>query len=129
MKEMEDVNDCYKQEVESRWGNSDEYRESSRRTEGYDATEWKKIRGEDDAIISTFASLIGYSLDDSKVKETVKRWQFHISHYYYECTDEILLSLGDMYVSDGRFTATVDRYKEGTALFMNQAIHAYVKNV
>jgi len=70
----------------------------NRRTKSYTDDEWKKIRGEDDIIISTFSLLIGSDFLDAKVGETVLKRQNHISRYYYECSDEILLSLGQLFL-------------------------------
>ena len=128
MREIDNAIALHKQEVLNRWGSSNEYRTSRKRTQNYSLNEWKKIRSEDDAIISTFAALVGGDISDSKVIDTVVRWQNHISSYYYTCTDEILLSLAEMYNSDERFTKTLDRFKEGTAEFMSCAIGQYVGN-
>ncbi|NCB01625.1 MAG: MerR family transcriptional regulator [Spirochaetia bacterium] len=128
MKKIDDAMSQYSNEVTSRWNNTSEYKESSKRTQNYTAEKWKKIKSEDDEIIFTFASLINTVVTEDKAKETVKRWQDHISRYYYPCSDEILSSLGAMYVADERFIATLDRFKKGTALYMSEAITSYVKN-
>ena len=46
---------------------------------------------------------------------------------FYDCSDEILEGLGSMYTQDERFSDAMDRYKEGTAAFMSEAIGAYVQ--
>jgi len=38
----------------------------------------------------------------------VEKLQKHISNHYYACSDEILSSLGRMYVGDGRFKKNID---------------------
>ena len=52
-------------------------------------------------------------------------WQEHITRNYYACSKEILQSLGEMYVSDERFTKNLERYGEGVARLMSEAIAAY----
>ena len=52
--------------------------------------------------------------------------QAFITENYYPCSDEILMSLGEMYVSDERFRKNIDRFGgEGTAEFASRAIRAY----
>ncbi len=49
-----------------------------------------------------------------------------ISQTRYNCTNQILRCLGEMYVGDGRFQANIDKHGEGTAAFMHDAIEAYL---
>ena len=50
-----------------------------------------------------------------------------ITQNYYNCTNEILVGLGKMYVADERFKKNIDKYGEGTAEFAAEAISIYVK--
>ena len=129
MSEIQETITMYEKEAREKWGDCDEYSESNRRVKNYRKEDWSKIKEEDNAIISTFASLVGTPVGSEKARETIRRWQDHISRYYYNCSDEILLSLGEMYVSDERFLATLDRYKEGTAKYINEAIIEHIKSV
>ena len=61
-------------------------------------------------------------------KSLVKELQQYISANYYNCTDAILASLGEMYVGDSRFKGNIDRVGgEGTAQFAADAIKEYLK--
>lgn len=52
--------------------------------------------------------------------------QSFITENFYTCTDEILMGLGEMYVSDERFKQNIDSAGgEGTAEFVKQAIFCY----
>ena len=55
----------------------------------------------------------------------VGKWKQYITDHYYPCTDEILAGLGEMYVSDQRFTDNIDVHGIGTARFMAEAIRIY----
>ena len=56
-----------------------------------------------------------------------KKLQEYITENFYNCTDEILLSLGGMYASGGDFTANIDKVGgEGTAEFACRAIEAFI---
>ena len=60
----------------------------------------------------------------------MKKLQDFITENFYTCTDEILLSLGQMYAGGGDFTVNIDKVGgEGTAVFANEAIQAYCKKV
>jgi hypothetical protein len=51
--------------------------------------------------------------------------QNHITENYYLCTNEILVSLGQMYVADERFKHNIDKHADGTAMFICEAIAVY----
>lgn len=66
-------------------------------------------------------------VDSEEVIELVKRWQDHITKYYYDCSKQILSGLGLMYVNDERFKNNIDKNGEGTAEFMSKAIGNYCR--
>lgn len=117
--------DEYKDEVESRWGNTDAYKESIQKTKKYTKTDFEKIEIEAEKIYLDFAKNMDKDVKDEIVQELVKRWQKHITKYFYNCTNEILFGLGEMYVNDERFTKNIDKYKNGLANFINLAIKEY----
>lgn len=49
----------YDREASERWGDSDAYRESARRTKGYTAEDWKRYRAENEAIMRDAAAAMG----------------------------------------------------------------------
>lgn len=58
----------------------------------------------------------------------VKRLQAYISENYYQCTPEILQTLGAMYGAGGEFAENIDKAGgEGTAKFAERAISIYCK--
>lgn len=117
----------YAEEARERWGNTDAYKESERRTKNYNKEDEKRIQKEADSIFAAFAELRGVPADDVKVQLLVKDWQDHISKYYYHCTNEILRGLGLMYTADDRFQINIDGHGEGTAALMSEAIAYYCK--
>lgn len=122
-----DLKKQYAEEARERWGNTDAYKESERRSKNYNKDDEMRIQKEVDAIFTAFAELRGTSPDDAKVQLLVKDWQDHISKYYYDCTKEILRGLGLMYTADERFQKNIDRHGEGTAALMSEAIAVYCK--
>ena len=68
----------------------------------------------------------GESADSNIAQGIVKRLQDYITANFYNCTDEILAGLGQMYVADDRFRSNIDKSGEGTAEFVSAAIRVYV---
>ena len=119
----------YAQEVRERWGNTQAYEESVKKTANYDKEQWEKITGEANDVFRAFAEERERDFSDGVLQSLVERWRAHISRYYYECTPDILSGLGEMYVLDERFKGNIDKFGDGTAETMSKAIAVYCKNI
>ena len=117
----------YETEARSRWGNTDAYREHEQKTKGYTKEKWTEINDGLMAIFAEFAACraSGAQATSEVAKELVAKLQAYITAHYYTCTDEILAGLGKMYVADERFKKNIDKYGEGTAEFVSDAISKY----
>lgn len=124
--EIEQAKEKYAKEVQSRWGNTDAYQQSSKRTAAYTKEDWKEVGGKMDELLKAFADHVGEAPESAAVQELVEAWQKYITDYYYDCTNEILAGLGQMYVADERFTKNMDKFKEGTAELISRAIEIYI---
>jgi len=127
MAEINEAKEKYAKETEDRWGTTDAYKESQKRTARYNKDDWQKITAEYEENLKAFAGMIGGNPESREAQELVAKWQGHISKYYYDCTREILAGLGQMYIADERFSKNMDKYAEGTAEFISKAIAAYCK--
>jgi DNA-binding transcriptional MerR regulator len=125
--EIEAAQKKYADEVKEKWGNTDAYAESKRKTSKYSKEDWAKITAEADEIFENFAANMSKSPNAPEVQKLVADWQAHITKHYYNCTKEILAGLGEMYVQDERFTQNIDRHGKGLAAFMSRAIALYSK--
>lgn len=68
----------------------------------------------------------GKTPESDMVQMQVKKLQDYITEHFYKCSNEILCSLGQMYVGGGEFTANIDQMGgEGTAEFVSEAIRIY----
>lgn len=117
----------YENEARERWGNTAAYHEHEQKTENYTKEDWA---GANDGLMAIFAEFAicknnGASEDSAKAQELVGKLQAHITDSYYTCTDEILSGLGKMYVADERFKNNIDKYGEGTADFVAEAISVF----
>lgn len=123
--DIDEIQKKYEKEAEVRWGDTDAYQESKRRTSAYSAQDWAKIQRDSESIYRAFAANMKKSPDDPEVQKLVKDWQDLISRYFYNCTDEILAGLGKMYSGDPRFEKNINHYGDGLADFMSKAIELY----
>lgn len=117
----------YKVEVLRKWGNTNEYMEHAEKTKHYSKQKWNNLAEGMDHIMGEFAICMknGETYDSEKTQELVKILQSHITENYYTCTNEILLGLGKMYVTDERFKKNIDKHEEGTAEYICEAIAVY----
>ena len=60
----------YEDEAGERWGDTDAYKESARRTKRYTKEDWERFKAESEAISATIAALI----DEGSRPTTRARW-------------------------------------------------------
>ena len=111
-------------ETLERWGNTDAYREHEQKTKNYTKEKWAEAN---DGLMAIFAEFVackqsGANSYSAEAQALVAKLQAHITANYYTCTDEILAGLGKMYVADERFKKNINKYGEGTAEFVSNAI-------
>ena len=77
-------------------------------------------------IFAELGALKHLSVEDENVQEKIKTLKEFITDNYYNCTNETLNELGQMYVNDERFKNNIDKVGgDGTAKFVSQAISFY----
>lgn len=113
-------------EAEERWGGTDAYQESQRRTSQYTKQDWLRITAEarrsTERLVAAHAA--GYPADSAEAMDAVEEHRTHISRWFYDCSPEMHRGLGDMYVSDPRFTETYEQEAPGLAQYARDAMHA-----
>jgi MerR family transcriptional regulator, thiopeptide resistance regulator len=116
----------YEDEARERWGDTEAYRESARRTRSYGDAEWASIRSEADAIVRELAALLrsGEPAGGAEARALAERHREHISRWFYPCSPAMHRGLGEMYVADERFTHTYEREAKGLAAYFHDAIVA-----
>lgn len=122
--------DDYAKEVKARWGHTEGYRQFMEKSGSVaeNAVSQEILTRQMFDIFAEFGSLTAQSPDTSKAQSLVRKLQDFISQHYYQCSDEILKSLGKMYVCDARFTKNIDKAGgEGTAAFVHEAIEVYCR--
>ncbi|MFF4324278.1 MerR family transcriptional regulator [Streptomyces sp. NPDC001568] len=118
--------DEHTEEAERRWGGTDAYRESTRRTASYTKEDWQRIQAAAADINARFAALLdsGASAEAEPAMDLAEDHRSWINGSYYFCTYEIHTCLGEMYVADERFTAYYEAVRPGLAVFVRDAILA-----
>ncbi|MEM7415656.1 MAG: TipAS antibiotic-recognition domain-containing protein [Gemmatimonadota bacterium] len=113
-------------EAEARWGDTDAFKESSRRTSSYGPDDWAKIHAELESIESAFARALddGVPADDADAVALAERARLHIDRWYYPCTPDMHAGIAEMYTTDARFRAHYDDRRDGLAEYVAAAIRA-----
>ena len=116
--------DTYKSEAQERWGKIDAYKEYSEKSKNYGKDKWNDLIADMDKIFEEFAVCMKNSMapDSSEAQNLVKKLQNHITENYYNCTNEILVGLSQMYVADERFKKNIDKHADGTAEFVRDSV-------
>ena len=118
--------DDHAAEVQERWGDTDAYRESSRRAARYTKADWERIKAEGQAVLDRFAAAMhaGLAPDSPEAMDAAEEHRQQITDAFYDCTYEIHVGLAEMYIADPRFTATYGKVAPGLATYVSDAIKA-----
>lgn len=116
----------YARQAKESWGKTPAYQEYEQKSAGRRQEEERQLGVELMEILAGFGQMRENDPAGEAAQAQVKKLQEHISAHYYNCTKEILSSLGQMYVCDKRFTENIDNAGgDGTAEFAHRAIEAY----
>jgi DNA-binding transcriptional MerR regulator len=113
-------------EVEERWGDTDAYRESARRTARYTKADWLAIKAEGEAAMRAMvdARSAGLAADTVAAMDAAEAHRAQIDRWFYACSHEMHTVLAGMYLADPRFTATYEAMGEGMAQYVHDAFLA-----
>ena len=113
-------------EVRERWGDSEAFAESARRTAAYGEQEWSAIRTEWMAVGDELAELLrgGEPPDGPQARAAAERHRRHIARWFHPCEPDMHRRLAAMYVDDPRFAARYDAIEPGLAVYTRDAIIA-----
>ena len=116
----------YEKEVQERWGQTDAYKESSRRTKSYRPEDWARIKAEAESIRDGMMELLkaGRASDAPEAMAQAEKARLHIDRWYYPCSHRMHAGLADMYTADPRFAAYYDDQAPGLAAYVSAAIKA-----
>ncbi|MEL7056364.1 MAG: MerR family transcriptional regulator [Pseudomonadota bacterium] len=116
----------YETETKSRWGETDAYKESARRTKSYSDADWTLIKSELNSIWTDAAQAMrqGAATDSYVALEIVERHRKHVDRWFYDLTPEGHRGLADMWEADERFRANIDKHGAGLTTWLVAAVRA-----
>ncbi|HGI3063615.1 TPA: MerR family transcriptional regulator [Streptococcus agalactiae] len=115
--------EAFQEEARTRWGDTDSYKEFENSHSKNDFSMTSQAMSQ---IFKDFGQLKELSPTDEKVQKQVQILQNYITAQFYNCTNDLLASLGIMYIQDERFQKSIDNWGgQGTALFVSKAIDSY----
>ncbi|MFI0876149.1 MerR family transcriptional regulator [Streptomyces parvus] len=119
---------AHEQEVTERWGR-DAYEEGDRWWRSLGEGEKKAFQDEHEAIARDWgrAREAGLAADGPEAQELARRHCAWLSSAK-EPSRSYVIGLGEMYVADPRFGKNYDRYGDGTAAFVRDALTVYARH-
>jgi DNA-binding transcriptional MerR regulator len=116
----------HEDEVKERWGDTDAYAESARRTKGYTKADWERFKVEQEDVGARMVALFdeGVEPTDPRAMDVADEARLQIDRWFYPCSKEMHVCLGEMYVADPRFKANYDKMRDGLAQWLCDAIKA-----
>lgn len=116
----------YEDEVVERWGDSEAYAESARRTKRYKKEDWQQMKDEGAVIMERMLELFdaGTSPDSPEAMDVADESRLQIDKWFYPCSKQMHSALGEMYIADARFTKHYDDQRVGLAAWFREAILA-----
>ena len=107
----------YEEEARRRWGDA-AVDEANARIAGRE----EAIAAEMGDIFQRLASLRDGSPGSPAAQAAIKAWYDFLNENFGDYSPAAFKGLGEMYVADERFTANIDRFGEGLAAFMRDAM-------
>lgn len=119
----------YEDEARERWGKSNAYKESMKRTGRYTPDDWKRIKAEQQAIYEDSAALMkaGSKPSDPKAMDIAERHRLSIDRWVYSCSHAMHVRLASLYEGDSRFAENIDKHGKGLTGFLVAAIRGNAK--
>lgn len=120
--------DEYAAQAKSKWGKTVAYQEFEKKTAGQTKEQLVSTGDKLMDIFRELGALRHLSAADPQVQALVAKLQSFITANYYNCTNQILRGLGQMYIAGDEMTDNINRAGgEGTARFARDAIEIYCK--
>ena len=121
--------DRYADEVKQRWGDTDAYKISARRTQSYTEADWQKMRDEQAAIYADAlaAREAGGRPDERRAMDVAERHRLSIDRWFYPCSAKMHCGLADLWEADRRYADNIDKFGAGLTEYLAAAVRANAK--
>lgn len=113
-------------EVQQRWGTTDTYAVSAKRTKHYKDADWTAIRAEAAEVYTRAARLMdaGHAPTSPEAGAVAETHRLHIERWFYPCSHAMHAQLAEMYTADPRFAETFESVAVGLAQWFADAVRA-----
>ena len=118
--------ESYADEAEQKWGDTEAWAQSQRRTAAMSKEDWLQVKAETDDLERRFTEALrsGVPADATRAMDVAEEHRRHIGRWFYDCSPEAHACLGEMYVADERFAAYYERIAPGLAQYVSTAVLA-----
>jgi DNA-binding transcriptional MerR regulator len=88
----------FEQEAKERWGDTDAYKESTRRARNYTTADWAAVKAEQDGVYraAAEAKAAGKSPNDENAMDIAEQHRLLIDRWFYPCSLHMHCGLADM---------------------------------
>src|SRR5215212_9302449 len=110
-------------EAQASWGDTDAWRQSQQRTSRLTEDDWARVRADGAALLDALAESkrAGVAPGSPRADELAARHRASIEQFY-DCGDDMLRCLVQMYLADERFTRYYDDVEPGLAQFLHDIV-------
>ncbi len=120
--------DEYAKQAKESWGKTEGYKEFEEKSKDRTFETEEMIAKGLMQIFAEMGQIKDGSPESDAAQRLVRKLQSYISDHYYNCTNQILMGLGQLYAGGGAFTENIDAAGgAGTADFANEAIQVYCR--
>lgn len=118
--------DEYARQARENWGSTKEYKEFEQKQKSRNPQQDKAVVEGFMQLFVRFGTLRTGEPDAPEAQAMVQEVKDYISQHFYQCSNQILVSLGKMYAGGGSMTENIDAASgEGTGVFVHKAIEHY----
>ncbi len=118
----------YATEVKEKYGHTAQYKEFQEKELKRSTNEQSAVIDNFNLIFKKFANIMDYGSNSKEAYQLAEELQNYITQNFYECTDEMLKSLGELYVSDKRFSENIDKHAQNLSTFVKDSIISYLNH-
>jgi DNA-binding transcriptional MerR regulator len=113
-------------EAEQRWGDTDAWKQSQKRTSKYTKQDWVRFKEESAANGNAFVAAMnnGVAADSEQAMDLAEGARVQITKWFYDCSYEMHRGLAQMYLADPRFSKNYEDIAPGLAQYVHDAIIA-----
>ena len=120
------ISEDWAEEATRRWGDTEAWKQSQRRTAAYTKQDWLEIQAEATTINQELAAAMASAVPagDPRAMDLAERHRQHISRWFYDCGYEMHRGLARMYLADERLGKNYDQIAPGLARYVHDTMIA-----